>query len=205
MVRGSTPSRTSASRIGTSTVPGVPAGPRITRPWMPIFMVMLPALTAHSRAVWETVAWKRRLVALGSAPGVFTARVAAPERTVTPGHSRLGSGPAGAVAATFSWPDAFPDENRFLTRWVKDEPPPESGGEDDPMVSKEEQPEAARMAMSPAARAARNIRPGCWPYLVKRFFPSWRPLIAAQAWRTKGGDMELPPQGVPEPGVKQMV
>jgi hypothetical protein len=69
---------------------------------MPTFIVMLPALTAHSRAVWETVAWKRRLVALGSAPGVFTARVAAPERTVTPGQSRFGSGPDGAVAATFS-------------------------------------------------------------------------------------------------------
>src|ERR1700730_8238442 len=149
MVRGWTPSRTSASRIGTSYLPGVPAGPRMTRPWMPIFIVMLPALTAHSRAVWETVAWKRRLVALGSTPGVFTASVAAPERTVTPGQSRFGSGPEGAVAATLSCPVAVPEQNRFLTRWVKD-PLEESVGDDEPMMSKEEQPEAAKIGINQA-------------------------------------------------------
>src|SRR5215831_6871430 len=154
MVRGSTPSRTSARRIGTSILPGVPAGPRMTRPWMPIFIVMLPALTAHSRAVWVTVAWKRRLVALGSAPGAFTARVAAPERTVTPGQSMFGSGPDGAVAATFSWPEADPDENIFLTRWVKDEPLVESLGDEEPPISKDEQPAAPRTTISAAARAA---------------------------------------------------
>src|SRR5215471_15464206 len=120
MVRGSTPSRTSARRIGTSILPGVPAGPRMTRPWMPIFIVMLPALTAHSRAVWETEAWKRRLVALGSTPGVFTAKVAAPERTVPLGEPRFRSGRDRAVAATFSWQEADPHEKIFLTRWVKD-------------------------------------------------------------------------------------
>src|ERR1043165_8670377 len=87
---------------------------------MPTFMVMLPALTAHSRAVWDTEAWKRTLVGPGSPPGAFTASVAAPERTVTLGHSRFGSGPAGAVAATFSWPVELPAENRFFTRWVNE-------------------------------------------------------------------------------------
>src|ERR1051326_6397189 len=109
---------------------------------MPIFMVMLPALTAHSRAVCHTVAWKRRLVGLGSTPGALTARVAAPERTVTLGHSRLGSGPAGAVAATFSWPVELPTEHRFFTRWVK-EPLEESLGDDEPMLSKDDPPASA--------------------------------------------------------------
>src|SRR6202011_529223 len=130
---------------------------------MPIFMVMLPALTAHSRAVCETEAWKRRLVALGSTPGALTASVAAPERTVTPGQSRFGSGPAGAVAATLSWPEALPEENRFLTRWVKD-PLEESVGDEEPMMSKDEQPEAAKITISAAARAAprgRCRRPTC--------------------------------------------
>src|SRR5205807_2412242 len=128
---------------------------------MPIFMVMLPALTAHSRAVCETEAWKRRLVALGSAPGALTASVAAPERTVTLGQSRFGSGPAGAVAATLSWPEALPEENRFLTRWVK-EPPEESVGDDEPIMSNDEQPAAANVTINAAARAApRGRRPTC--------------------------------------------
>src|ERR1051326_6610832 len=128
---------------------------------MPIFMVMLPALTAHSRAVCDTVAWKRRLVGLGSTPGALTAGVAAPELTVPLGHSRLGSGPAGAVAATFSWPVELPTENRFFTRWVK-EPLEESLGDDEPMVSKDEQPAAAINTISAAARAApRGRRPTC--------------------------------------------
>src|SRR5262249_42199012 len=121
---------------------------------MPIFIVMLPALTAHSRAVWDTVAWKRRLVALGSTPGVFTASVAAPERTVTLGQSRFGSGPDGAVAATFSWPEADPDENIFLTRWVKDVLLVESLGDEVPPISKDEQPAALRSAISATARTA---------------------------------------------------
>jgi hypothetical protein len=129
-------------------------------------MVILPALTAHSRAVWATVAWKRRLVALGSAPGVFTASVAAPERTVTPGQSTFGSGPVGAVAATFSWPEAEPDENRFFTRWVKDELLVESLGGDEEPMSKEEQPAAPNVTISATARAAppkSSARPRGWP------------------------------------------
>src|SRR5215831_571055 len=115
---------------------------------MPTFMVMLPALTAHSRAVWDTDAWKRRLVGLGSAPGALTASVAAPERTVTLGQSRFGSGPAGAVAATFSWPVELPEENIFFTRWVN-EPLEESPlGEVEPMMSKDEQPAAVRITIS---------------------------------------------------------
>src|SRR5664280_2614843 len=42
---GSTPSCTTAIRRGTSTVPGPPAGPAMTRPSMPTFMVMMPAFT----------------------------------------------------------------------------------------------------------------------------------------------------------------
>src|SRR5215468_11290151 len=136
---------------------------------MPTFIVMLPALTAHSRAVCAIVAWKRRLVGLGSAPGAFTAKVAAPERTVTPGQSRFGSGPAGAVAATFSWPVALPDENRFLTRCPNEDPLDASplDGEDGwevPSTSKDEHPEAARRIISATARAAppgQNAQPGC--------------------------------------------
>src|ERR1043166_7222199 len=142
MVRGSTPSRTSARRIGTSNLPGLPA---------------------HSRTVWDTEAWKRTLVGLGSTPGAFTASVAAPERTVTLGHSRFGSGPAGAVAATFSWPVELPAEKRFFPRWVT-EPLEESLGDDEPMMSKDEQPAAARNRISIAARAAprrRGRRPTC--------------------------------------------
>ena len=56
MVLGLTPSCTTASRSGTSTVPGPPAGPVMTRPSMPTFMVMTPAVTRHSRAVRMIVA-----------------------------------------------------------------------------------------------------------------------------------------------------
>jgi len=42
---GLTPSCTTAMRSGTSTVPGPPAGPVMTRPSMPTFMVMMPAFT----------------------------------------------------------------------------------------------------------------------------------------------------------------
>jgi hypothetical protein len=60
-------------------------------------------------------------------------------------------------------------------RWVKEELLAESEGDDEPIVSKEEQPEANRRAISATARAtppARNARPRCRPYLmVKRFFP----------------------------------
>src|ERR1043166_1361577 len=124
-------------------------------------MVMLPALTAHSRAVCDTEAWKRTLVGLGSAPGALTASVAAPERTVTLGHSRFGSGPAGAVAATFSWPVELPTENRFFPGG-ENEPLEESLGDDEPIVSKDEQPPAATNTISAAARAAlRGRRPTC--------------------------------------------
>src|SRR5262249_40160619 len=98
----------------------------------------------------------RRLVGLGSAPGALTASVAAPERTVTLGQSRFGSGPAGAVAATFSWPVELPEENRFFTRWLK-EPLEESPlGEDEPMMSKGEQPAGARFRFAAAGTVARG-------------------------------------------------
>jgi hypothetical protein len=48
------------------------------------------------------------------------------------------------------------------------------GGDEEPM-SKEEQPQAARIAISATARAVPpegSTRPRCWPYpMVKRFFP----------------------------------
>ena len=56
MVLGLMPACTTASRSGTSTVPGPPAGPVMTRPSMPTFMVMTPAATRHSRAVRMIVA-----------------------------------------------------------------------------------------------------------------------------------------------------
>src|ERR1043166_5006382 len=148
---------------------------------MPTLMVMLPALTAHSRAVCETVAWNRRLVGLGSPPGALTASGAAPERTSTPGQSRFGSGPVGAVAATFCWPEALPAENRFLIRCVKEEPVDVSScvgdaGWEVPSTSNDEHPAAPSARMSNAASAAppaSRARPTCWPHpIVKLRFPS---------------------------------
>ena len=43
-VFGLTPSCTTATRIGTSTVPGPPAGPVMMRPSMPTLMVIMPAI-----------------------------------------------------------------------------------------------------------------------------------------------------------------
>src|ERR1700738_2341107 len=121
---------------------------------MPTLMVMLPPSTAHSRAVCAIEAWKRRLVALGSAPGVLTARVDAPERTSTPGQSTSGFGPPATFGSPAGCDD--PDENQPFTRWVKDDPPEESagGGEDDVpnAPSSEEDPAAARATARRGAR-----------------------------------------------------
>ena len=51
------PSCTTAMRIGTSTLPGPPAGPVMMRPSTPTFMVMMPALRWHSRAVRVMLPW----------------------------------------------------------------------------------------------------------------------------------------------------
>ena len=56
MVTGLTPSCTTAMRSGTSTVPGAPAGPMMTRPSMPTLMVKSPALRWHSRAMFTMLA-----------------------------------------------------------------------------------------------------------------------------------------------------
>ena len=57
-VKGTTtnPDGTTATRNGTCTELGAPAGPAMTRPWMPIRAVITPALKLHSRAVLEIVA-----------------------------------------------------------------------------------------------------------------------------------------------------
>ena len=52
-----TPPCITATRIGTCTLGGAPAGPAMTRPWMPILAVICPALMVHSRAILVIVAW----------------------------------------------------------------------------------------------------------------------------------------------------
>ncbi len=64
-----TPPCTTAMRKGTSTVAGAPAGPAMTRPWMPIRAVISPPLRVHSRAILVIVAWKRIVIADGRLAG----------------------------------------------------------------------------------------------------------------------------------------
>src|SRR5262245_33195392 len=89
---------------------------------MPTLMVMVPPPTEHSRAVWPMEAWKRRLVALASAPGAFTDSVAAPEGTSTLGQSRSGLGGVCCTCAAAACWVGVPKKNAFM-RSRKDEPP----------------------------------------------------------------------------------
>ena len=73
MVFSETPPCTTATRSGTWTDAGAPAGPAMMRPWMPIRAVISPPLIEHSRAVLVIVAWNLRSLPIGCLPGAATA------------------------------------------------------------------------------------------------------------------------------------
>src|SRR5262249_5678796 len=93
---------------------GAPAGPITIRPWTPTFMMRSLPRRTHSRAVCVKLAWYRKLSAEASAPGVLAAKVAAPWRYSTLGHSMSAAAEllAGCGSGAFS-PLKSPENKAF--------------------------------------------------------------------------------------------